>query len=152
MTQISTRLATADDVDALAVLFDAYRRFYQQAADLPRASAFIRERLVRHQSVVFVAESASGEMLGFCQLYPSFCSLVAAPIVILNDLFVLPAARKLGAGAALLQAAEAFARAQHFARMELTTAKTNLTAQSLYASQGWQRDEVYYAYNKVLSD
>ncbi|WP_374404623.1 N-acetyltransferase family protein [Niveibacterium sp.] len=150
MTQISTRLATANDVDALAVLFDAYRQFYQQAADLPLAVAFIRERLVRHQSFVFVAESAPGEMLGFCQLYPSFCSLVAAPIVILNDLFVLPPARKAGAGAALLQAAEAFARAQRFARMELTTAKTNLTAQSLYASQGWQRDEVYYAYNKVL--
>lgn len=150
MTQISTRLATANDVDALAVLFDAYRQFYQQAADLALAAAFIRERLVRHQSFVFVAESAAGEMLGFCQLYPSFCSLVAAPIVILNDLFVLPVARKAGAGAALLQAAEAFARAQRFARMELTTAKTNLTAQSLYASQGWQRDEVYYAYNKVL--
>lgn len=35
-------------------------------------------------------------------------------------------------------------------RMDLTTAKTNRAAQSLYESLGWVRDEVFWAYNRRL--
>jgi ribosomal protein S18 acetylase RimI-like enzyme len=35
--------------------------------------------------------------------------------------------------------------------MDLTTAKTNLAAQSLYQALGWVRDEVFYAYNKHVT-
>jgi hypothetical protein len=35
-------------------------------------------------------------------------------------------------------------------RLELTTARTNKTAQAAYESLGWQRDEVYYAYAKAV--
>ena len=88
--------------------------------------------------------------MGFCQLYPTFCSVEAAPIYALYDLFVLPTARKLGVGKALLLAAEAKAIAEGKVRMDLTTAKTNLSAQSLYESLGWQRDNIFYAYNRNL--
>jgi len=36
--------------------------------------------------------------------------------------------------------------------MDLTTAKTNLPAQSLYEALGWVRDEVFYAYNRQIDD
>ena len=49
-----------------------------------------------------------------------------------------------------MQAAEAHAKANGIARLDLTTAKDNLKAQSLYTEQGWQRDDVYYAYNKAV--
>ena len=48
-------------------------------------------------------------------------------------------------------AAEAQARRNGKSRMDLTTAKTNLPAQSLYAALGWKRDEVFYAYSKPIS-
>jgi ribosomal protein S18 acetylase RimI-like enzyme len=35
-------------------------------------------------------------------------------------------------------------------RLDLTTAKNNHTAQSLYESLGWVRDEIFYAYNKQI--
>jgi len=35
-------------------------------------------------------------------------------------------------------------------RMDLTTARTNVTAQTLYESLGWLRDEVYFAYSRTL--
>ena len=89
-------------------------------------------------------------MLGFCQLYPSFCSVAAAPIYVLYDLFVAPEARKSGAGKALLQAAEQYAASQCVAQIDLTTAKTNLAAQSVYGSLGWVRDEVFFAYSKAV--
>ncbi|MBB1628853.1 GNAT family N-acetyltransferase [Achromobacter sp. UMC71] len=151
MTQIAIRLATLDDAARVAPLFDAYRQFYEQPADAAGAMAFVHARLARGESVILLAEdTASGDAAGFCQLYPSFCSVIAAPIYVLYDLFVAPTARKSGAGRALLRQAEAHARAGGFARMDLTTARTNLPAQALYESLGWERDEVFLTYNRHL--
>lgn len=61
---------------------------------------------------------------------------------------IKPKARKSGVGEALLRAAERYATQNGFGRMDLTTAKTNLPAQSLYESLGWERDEVFYTYSK----
>ena len=151
MTQIDIRLAATEDAARIAPLFDAYRQFYEQPADRAGALAYVHARLAHGESVILLAEdTATGQAVGFCQLYPSFCSVIAAPIYVLYDLFVAPAARKSGAGRALLQQAEAHARAGGFARMDLTTARTNLPAQALYASLGWERDEVFLTYNRHL--
>jgi ribosomal protein S18 acetylase RimI-like enzyme len=150
MTPITTRLATPDDLDGIAPLFDAYRQFYGQPADLALARDYIRERMQRAESVIFVAEAADRQLIGFTQLYPTFCSVRAAPTFVLYDLFVAPEARGTGAGRALMQAAEAYAASTGAARLELSTAKTNAVAQSLYESQGWARYEAFYVYNKPL--
>ena len=50
----------------------------------------------------------------------------------------------------LLRAAEQLAQAHGKARMELTTARTNLAAQRAYESMGWERDEVFIAYRKAV--
>ena len=100
---------------------------------------------------MLVAETPMHELVGFCQMYPSFCSVEAAPIYALYDLFVLPEARRLGVGRALLLAAEARAAVDGKVRMDLTTARTNLKAQSLYESLGWVRDEVFLAYNRRVA-
>jgi ribosomal protein S18 acetylase RimI-like enzyme len=151
MKTISIRLAQPEDLDALAPLFDAYRQFYQQKADLALAATFIGQRLRNHESILLLAEDEQQNAIGFCQLYPTFCSVAAAPIHVLYDLFVTPAARQSGAGKALLLAAEQQARQAGSARMDLTTAKTNLAAQSLYRSLGWVRDDVFDTYNKFLT-
>ncbi len=146
---LSTRQATSADAEAIAHLFDAYRQFYQQASDIGVARTFINERLARGESVIFVAED-DGEMIGFCQLYPTFCSVEAAPIFTLYDLFVTQPSRKGGAGRQLMLAAESHARSAGAVRLDLTTAKDNLRAQSVYESLEWVRDEVFYTYNKGL--
>lgn len=141
---------TASDIVNVAQLFDLYRQFYEQPANPQLAYDFILDRFTLGESVILVAESADNGMLGFCQLYPTFCSVEAAPIYSLYDLFVLPEARKSGAGRQLLLAAEARAAADGKVRMDLTTAKTNLPAQSLYESSGWVRDDIFYAYNRQI--
>jgi ribosomal protein S18 acetylase RimI-like enzyme len=147
-TPIVTRLATLPDLASIAPLFNAYRQFYEQADDLAVATAFIQERLVKAESVIILAIDDVQKAVGFCQLYPSFCSVEAAPIYTLYDLFVSPQARRTGAAKALLQAAHLHAAKTGRVRMDLTTAKTNVSAQTLYESEGWVQDEVFLTYNK----
>jgi ribosomal protein S18 acetylase RimI-like enzyme len=150
VSTFSTRRASIDDIHKIAPLFDAYRQFYQQEANLEFAQEFISARLNNDESIIFIAEDKAQNALGFCQIYPSFCSVIAAPIYTLSDLFVSPDTRKSGLGKMLLEQAREHAQANAIPRMDLTTAKTNLTAQSLYESLGWVRDDIYYAYNKSV--
>ena len=149
MNALTLRLATLDDLDQLAPLFDAYRRFYEQPGDVARASAFLHERLERNESTVLVAEDA-GQVVGFCQLYPTWCSVAAARVFILSDLFVDPGARRGGTGRALMRAARDFGRQAGAARLDLQTAHANVKAQALYESEGWTMDDVYRTYSLAL--
>ncbi|HJR35166.1 MAG TPA: GNAT family N-acetyltransferase, partial [Gemmatimonadales bacterium] len=91
------RRAGLGDLAFLVPLYDGYRQFYRQPSDPALAERFLRERLTRGDSVIFLAEDESGA-LGFTQLYPIFSSISAAPAWVLNDLFVSPGARRSGAG------------------------------------------------------
>ncbi len=152
MAKVTTRRAERSDLDAIAPLFDAYRQFYGKPADRALARRYLDERFEGDESVIFVAEDGSGTIVGFTQLYPAFCSVLADRTYVLYDLFVTPAARGTGAGRALMEAAEAHARATGAARLELQTAKTNKVGQSLYESCGWRRDEEFYVYTKSLAE
>jgi ribosomal protein S18 acetylase RimI-like enzyme len=149
MHKLEIRLATRDDVTAVALLFDAYRQFYGQAPDLKLAAEFIARRVENSESVILLVIDDAGQAIGFCQLYPSFCSVHASAIHVLYDLYVSPASRRLGAARLLLLAAEETARRQGKSRLDLTTARTNRAAQALYESLGWVRDEVFLAYSRT---
>ncbi|HYD59297.1 MAG TPA: GNAT family N-acetyltransferase [Noviherbaspirillum sp.] len=143
---ISIRQAGMADIDRIAPLFDQYRQFYRQPADSALASEFIRERLALQESVIFLAENEEGQAVGFTQLYPLFSSISARRSWMLNDLFVLPAARRSGVASALLNAAKAHAIATGAKSLELSTAHDN-PAQKLYESHGYVRDKVFYYYS-----
>ncbi len=130
-------------------LFDSYRQFYGQRSELDCVRAFLQERLAQGDSVLLIAE-ADGQALGFTHLYPSFSSVSMAPIFILNDLFVVAEARRSGVARRLLEAAVRHAREAGAIRLTLSTAHTNTAAQALYASAGWQRDEVFRVYHYGL--
>lgn len=146
----AVRRATAADAVRVAPLFDDYRRFYGLAPDLDLSRRYLAERLERDESVVLLAEAASGEALGFVQMYPTFASLRAARVFVLYDLFVVPDARRRGVARRLMEAAVAEARAEGAAAMTLQTAKTNLAAQRLYESLGWSRDDEFQEYGLAI--
>ena len=151
MSSIITKIATIVDLDATASLFDAYRQFYEQTPNLALATKFIRDRIQKNESVILLATNELQQVIGFCQLYPTFCSVEAKPIYSLYDLFVIPEARRSGAGKILLQKAESLAAERGMVRMDLTTAKTNQPAQAAYETLGWVRDEFFYAYSKRIN-
>ncbi|HEX5354079.1 MAG TPA: GNAT family N-acetyltransferase [Rhodanobacteraceae bacterium] len=138
---LTTPRAGLDDLDDLSGLFDAYRVFYRQAPDRAVARAFLRERLQRDESVIFIArDPVSGAALGFTQLYPAFSSVSAGRIWILNDLFVAPEGRRRGVARALMDRARSFATESGALHLVLETAEDNAPAQALYESLGYTRE------------
>lgn len=137
--------ATIKDNTELAKLFDGYRVFYKQPSNIAVAQQFIDDRLNQQDSTIFIVKNAD-EAIGFVQLYPIFSSVNASKSLLLNDLFVAPHARKLGAGKALMNQAKTFADEQDACWLMLQTEKTNSQAQKLYESLGYQRDQDCYYY------
>jgi GNAT superfamily N-acetyltransferase len=146
---VKVRRAGPGDLALLVPLYDGYRQFYRQPSDPELAEHFLRERLTRGDSVIFLAEDQSGP-LGFTQLYPIFSSISAAPAWVLNDLFVAPGARRSGAGRALLERARQHGLETGARWLSLSTGRDNLEAQALYEKLGWVRDTEYYHYELPL--
>jgi GNAT superfamily N-acetyltransferase len=146
--------ATFADLPLVVPLFDAYRQFYGQSSDLTGAHRFLQAHLEKQTSVIFLAFAhvAGGQRQasGFTQLYPSFSSVSMQPLWILNDLFVAPEARTLGAGTALLEHAKAYAIQTGAKGLTLTTQVNNLVAQRVYENAGWQRDQEFYTYTMYV--
>jgi GNAT superfamily N-acetyltransferase len=143
---IEVRRAVDADLAQVSGLFDRYRQFYREPANAGLALQFIEERLRRGDSIILVAAEVDTTLVGFTQLYPTLCSVSAAPILILYDLFVAEHARRRGVGGVLLEAAREHAEQSGAVRMELATATTNHGAQRLYESLGWLRDTEFYRY------
>ena len=148
---IHIREARSRDLPALGRLFDDYRQFYKLPTAVERATEYIRARLAAGDSIVLVAADESEQLLGFTQLYPTWCSLLAGPVYVLYDLYVPPHARRQGIARALIEAAAQRASRDGKLRMTLSTARSNVNAQALYESLGWERDNEFYVYNLSVS-
>ncbi|HEX8612827.1 MAG TPA: GNAT family N-acetyltransferase [Telluria sp.] len=143
MSTIQIRQAVLADLDALSVLFDGYRQFYERDSDVAAAKRFLTDRFNHGESVLFIAHDGS-EPVGFAQLYPSFSSVSLGRIYILNDLFVNALGRCKGVGSQLISASVDFAKTVGAIRLALSTAHTNANAQALYEAKGWKRDDDFF--------
>tara|TARA_Y100001970_G_scaffold78189_1_gene99509 strand:+ start:274 stop:723 length:450 start_codon:yes stop_codon:yes gene_type:complete len=143
------KIVKAEDkhLDELGRLFNLYRIFYEEDDDLEKASKYISARFNDGDSVIYVAENDDHRLAGFVQLYPSFCSVSAVPILILYDLFVDHSKRSEGIGRSLMNAARDFAKENGYKRLELSTGKDNYIGQSLYESLGYEVDKEFLHYS-----
>lgn len=146
---VRVRPAGIEDLPALVPMFDGYRQFYRQPSEPDRAEAFLADRLRNRDSAIFLAE-VGGRPVGFVQLYPTFSSVSIGRAFVLNDLYVVAAARGSGAGRALLEQAARYGREQGALYLELSTEVTNTTAQALYAATGWERESAFHHYSLDL--
>ena len=137
--------ATPERVDQIAALFLGYLEFYRQPAAPAKARRFLRERLKRGESKIFLAMLDS-KPVGFVQLYPTFTSIAMKKAWVLYDLFVVPAARKKGVAQALMKRAQRLGAQTGAAEFVLETATTNRAAQRLYKKLGWHRDSGFLLY------
>ena len=139
--------ATIEHVAEIAKLFDLYRQFYECEPDIELATNFISERIQNKESTIFVADD-NGEIKGFVQMYPSFCSVDAIKIYILYDLYVDARGRNSGIGAMLMNKAREHAIEQGASRIDLMTAFSNKPGQHLYVKLGYEKVlEDFYTYS-----
>ena len=137
------RRAKKKDIDKLSVLFDKYRIFYKQSSDIDNAKSFLKKRMKRMESVIFVAEERK-DLVGFIQLFPIFSSVSMQRTWLLNDLYVNEKARGMGVATALLNAAKDFGAETNSKWLLLQTAADNFTAQKVYEKNGWIRETDFF--------
>ena len=141
-----TRVVRAgiSDLETLVPMFDAYRMFYKRDSDLDGARAYLQARLERGEATVFLAFEDSGTALGFALCYSTFSSVAMKPLVILNDLYVIPEARGQRIGEALIATTVKLAKDSGAVGVQLETAHSNLSGQKLYERLGFQREDLEY--------
>ncbi|MDQ1004665.1 ribosomal protein S18 acetylase RimI-like enzyme [Neobacillus niacini] len=140
--------ASLNELNSLTELFDSYRVFYKQESDIEGARAFLKERLINEDSVVFIAFDESNPV-GFVQLYPTFSSVSMKKSWILNDLYVNASARKKGFGEKLIKKAIEFAEETGAKGVSLETGQENQTAQRLYEKIGFIKESNYFYYFSI---
>ena len=140
--------ATEFDLNGVADLFNTYRMFYDQPADEAAARDFIESRLRVKDSVIFVATDQTGYK-GFVQLYPTYSSISMKKAWILNDLYVIESARKLGIAQRLIELAVELCVETDAAYLTLETAPTNEKAKQLYQKNGFVCDTTFLHYQRT---
>ena len=83
--------------------------------------------------------SSNGTWIGFAITYWGFSPSKASPVLVLQDLFVIPNARRSGIARTLLRHLDEHARAGGATRIQLQTDNDNLAARNLYASMGFDQ-------------
>ena len=136
--------AEAYHISLITPLFDQYRIFYKQESNIIAAENFLKERMLKGESTLFLAIEEK-EGIGFVQLYRSFSSVSMKPIFILNDLYVSDEHRGKGVGEALLNRSKQYCKEKKFMGLALETAIDN-PAQHLYEKLNWKKDTDCFHY------
>lgn len=142
---IQVRLASQADLESLASLFNLYRIFYGKISDESGAKKFIKERMEKNESVIFLVLS-EGAPVGFTQLYPLFSSTRMKRLWLLNDLFVLPEQRGNGFSKALIEASKNHCAQTNACGLILETAVDNHIGNALYPKTGFKLDTEFNRY------
>ncbi len=147
---LTIRTAAAQDLDSLAPLFDAYRRFFTNAPDLETSRAFLAERMRQNESVVLAAFEDEA-CAGFLQLYPLFSSWYCRRQWFLSDLYVEQPFRERGIGKRLVRACLDYAsRTEARAVLvELPISEPHLVR--FYQQLGFAKDSVFELYRAVCT-
>jgi len=138
--------ATSKHIKDVGYLFNLYRQFYKYKSNLKASTNYIKQRILKKESTIFICYSNKLEVAGFVQLYETFDSLNINKKLILYDLYVHKKYRKIGIGRNLMLKAKDYAVKKGINIVELSTAINNKKAQSLYESLDYERDREYYNY------
>lgn len=137
MSDIIIRNACADDIGAIhdfILALAAYERLsHEVKADRATLAAYLFGE--RPMAEVLIAEHA-GAAIGFALFFHNFSTFEGRPGLYLEDLFVLPQARGLGAGKALLSRLAALAVERGCARLEWSVLDWNEPSIAFYRALG----------------
>lgn len=144
---IRIRAATAADADAFLALVDALADYEKLDRPTPEA----RERIVRDafgpepRIRVHLAE-LEGRPVAYTITLDTYSSFLALPTLYLEDLFVLPEARRHGIGSAFFRFHAGEAARSGYGRMEWQVLDWNRLAIDFYEKLGARRMNDWFTY------
>jgi GNAT superfamily N-acetyltransferase len=138
------RAAEAGDAAVVAELFNAINSLDAGGPLVPMTAETVRRDLLGPDplAVLRVAE-LDGAVVGFATAHRLYDSIRAAPCLMLNDLYVAPAARRRGAGRALMAHLAAIARDWDAACLWWGVDQGDDEARAFYAALGAREEEVF---------
>ncbi|HYH83562.1 MAG TPA: GNAT family N-acetyltransferase [Longimicrobium sp.] len=146
--RVTIRPATQADADTWLALVDALADYEK----LARPTAEARGRLLTdafgpepRRIQVYMA-SAEGRDVAYAITLETYSSFLALPTLYLEDLFVLPDARRLGVGSAMFRYLAAEAVRRGCGRMEWVVLDWNQLAIDFYEKLGAERMREWYTY------
>lgn len=144
------RPATPGDAPAVLALTQELADFdvppWRNADDIRRADLPILDAALAgtpDDQLLVVAEHGDG-IAGFAYVVTSRDYFTGLPHAYLEDLAVAPPARGLGVAGALMQEAEAWARARGYRQLRLAVWFQNHRARGLYEHLGYRPETMYY--------
>jgi len=131
------RFAAVDDVPHILAFIRELAEYEHLAHEVVADEEALRTTLfgVRRSADVLIAELA-GAPVGFALFFQSYSTFLAKPGLYLEDLFVRPAARGKGVGAALMAALARIALQRDYGRFEWAVLDWNEPALRFYAALG----------------
>jgi GNAT superfamily N-acetyltransferase len=144
---IHIRPATPADGETFLTLVDALADYEKLGRPTPEA----RQRLLndafgeRQRISVFLGE-LNGRAVGYAIVLETYSSFLALPTLYLEDLFVVPDARRFGMGRAFFKALAAEAVRRGCGRMEWVVLDWNQLAIDFYDKLGARRMTEWYTY------
>jgi GNAT superfamily N-acetyltransferase len=135
---MAIRDATEDDLRGVLPLLRAYCDFYEANPSDEGLEAMARAVMAapEDQAFLLVAEDDPGEIVGFAACAWKWSSLRGARIVVLDDLYVDPAARGQGFADGLIAATAEIAGRHGAPVVTWLTAPDNRRAQAVYDRVG----------------
>lgn len=138
------RPLTAADHHAWVPLWAGYLRFYRATLPESVTQATWARLLDPAGPLRGLGADSGGRLIGLCHSVIHATTWDTRPVWYLQDLFVDPAARGSGAAKALIQGAEAAARAEGCALVYWLTQEYNGAARSLYDTLASRTSFVVY--------
>ncbi|MBA3500816.1 MAG: GNAT family N-acetyltransferase [Myxococcota bacterium] len=131
------RYAITKDCAAILGFIRELAEYERLAHEVVADEAQLRATLfgVKPAAEVLLAEVA-GEAVGFALFFQSYSTFLGKPGLYLEDLFVQPASRSKGVGAALMSALARIAVQRHYGRFEWSVLDWNAPALKFYAELG----------------
>jgi GNAT superfamily N-acetyltransferase len=134
---ITPRPATPGDVPAILSFIRALADYEKLTHACIATERLLHEHLFgSHPAAEVLIAEVSGKPVGFALFFGTFSTFLAKPGIYLEDLFVVPEARGLGVGKALLLAVAKIAADRNCGRLEWTVLDWNEPAIGFYKKLG----------------
>ena len=150
---VTIRAAEARDADVFLCLIDALADY----EELPRPAEDARDRLVRDgfgdkpKFRAYLSE-LDGAPVGYAITFHTYSSFLALPTLYLEDLFVIPDARRHGVGKAFFRFLAEQALREGCGRMEWAVLDWNQLAIGFYERMGGRRLTEWQTYRLLAVD